>query len=365
MIALPNGPRRGSVTPPASKSHLHRLLIAAFLAGDRSCLAPSPDDSDDVLATRRCLAALASPDPAPLLDAGESGSTYRFLRPLAAALGKRPRWNLRGRLAARPDIPYDSLAPGLHLLPGDVSSQFATGLLFALPLLSAPSEIRFSSPLESRGYVDLTLSVLASAGVAVREIPSGFLVPAPQAYRLPPSLLPERDWSGASFWLAMDALGSRIDVQGLSPASAQPDRRVVPLLARLADPASDAPLDMSQCPDIFPPLAVVAAARPRPTRFTGVRRLRLKESNRLATVADLLSHLGVPSREEDDAFTVLGSASPFPGGVSLRSFGDHRIAMSAAVAATRAAAPLFLDDPSCASKSYPAFFDVFSSLPFL
>lgn len=360
MLTLPNGPRRGSVVPPPSKSHLHRLLIAAFLAGDRSCLEPSAADSDDIRATRRCLLALASPDPAPRLDCGESGSTYRFLRPLAAALGKRPRWELRGRLAARPGIPYDTLEPGLHTLPGDVSSQFATGLLFALPLLSAPSEIRFQTPLESRGYVDLTLAVLAAAGIVVRETPTGFLVPAPQTYHLPPSLEAERDWSGASFWLAMNALGSRIDVQGLSPDSAQPDRRVAALLAQ-----TSGPLDMSPNPDIFPPLAVVAAARPGPTRFVGVRRLRLKESNRLASVADLLSHLGIETREEEDAFTVHGTTDPFPGGVELRSFGDHRIAMSAAVAATRAAAPLYLDDPSCASKSYPGFFEEFAALGLL
>lgn len=357
MIVLPNGPRHGAVVPPPSKSHLHRLLIAAFLAGDRSCLAPAPDDSDDVLATRRCLAALASPSPTPELDAGESGSTYRFLRPLAAALGKSPCWILRGRLAARPDIPYPALAPGLHELPGDVSSQFATGLLFALPLLPAPSEIRFASPLQSRGYVDLTLSVLAASGIVVRETPSGFLVPAPQTYRLPPSLLPERDWSGAAFWLAMNAIGSRIDVQGLSPDSAQPDRRIVPLLAQTGGDK-----DMSQCPDIFPPLAVAAAAVPAVTRFTGVRRLRLKESNRLASVADLLTRLGVPTEETDDTFTVRGTSSPFPGGVEIQSYGDHRIAMSAAVAATRAAAPLTLDNPACAAKSYPTFFADFSSL---
>jgi 3-phosphoshikimate 1-carboxyvinyltransferase len=158
----------------------------------------------------------------------------------------------------------------------------------------------------------------------------------------------------------MNAIGSHIDVQGLSPDSAQPDRRIVPLLAQTGGDK-----DMSQCPDIFPPLAVAAASVPATTRFTGVRRLRLKESNRLASVADLLTRLGVPTEETDDTFTVRGTSSPFPGGVEIQSYGDHRIAMSAAVAATRAAAPLRLDNPACAAKSYPAFFPTFASLPLL
>ena len=136
-MILNNGLRDGVVTPPPSKSHLHRLLIADFLAGGRAHLSPSPDDSADIAATRRCLRALAEDGDAPVLDCDESGSTLRFLRPIAAALGKHPRYVLRGRLAKRPGLIYDTLEAGLHELPGDVSSQFATGLLFALPLVPA------------------------------------------------------------------------------------------------------------------------------------------------------------------------------------------------------------------------------------
>ncbi len=357
MNLLP-GHRHGEVTPPPSKSHLHRLLIAYFLAGGRDKLEYSPDDSADIAATRRCLRALAEDDDTPVLDCDESGSTLRFLRPIAAALGRHPRYVLRGRLAKRPGLLYDTLEAGLHELPGDVSSQFATGLLFALPLVAGDSEIRFTSPLESRGYVDLTLAVLASAGIEVVESERGFRIPGGQRYTRPVSMTPERDWSGAAFWLAMNALGSSIEVRGLAEDSAQPDRRIVPLLAQIGGDK-----DMSQCPDIFPPLAVVAGAQKTVTRFTGVRRLRIKESNRLASVADLLGRLGVATEEEEDVFTVRGRGLPYPGGVALRSFDDHRIAMSAAVAATAAQGPLALDNPACAAKSYPAFFNSFSTLP--
>ena len=356
-MILDNGPRFGTVTPPPSKSHLHRLLIADFLAGGRDHLSDSPDDSADIAATRRCLRALAAAGDDPVLDCGESGSTLRFLRPVAAALGKRPRYVLRGRLAKRPGILYDTLAPGLHELPGDVSSQFATGLLFALPLLAGDSEIRFVSPLESRGYVDLTLAVLASAGIAVSETPTGFHIPGGQRYARPASMTPERDWSGASFWLAMNALGSAIEVRGLADDSAQPDRRIVALLAQAGGAK-----DMPQCPDIFPPLAVVAGAQDAETRFTGIRRLRLKESDRVASVAALLRALGVEVHENADSFTVCGKGRPYPGGVGLTTFGDHRIAMAAAVAATAASGPLSIDDARCADKSYPGFFEAFSSL---
>ncbi len=354
-MKLKHGLRKGVVTPPPSKSHLHRLLIAYFLAGGRDKLAYSPDDSADIAATRRCLRALAEDTLEPVFDCGESGSTLRFMRPVAAALGKRPRYVLSGRLAKRPGILYETLAPGLHELPGDVSSQFATGLLFALPLLQGDSEIRFTSPLESRGYVDLTLSVLASCGLEIHETATGFHIPGGQRYSSPSSMTPERDWSGASFWLAMNALGSKIEVRGLANDSAQPDRRVVDLLAQIGGEK-----DMSQCPDIFPPLAVVAGAQGTDTRFTGVRRLRLKESDRIASVAEMLGRLGVVTDEETDVFTVHGKGVPYPGGVELRTFGDHRIAMSAAVAATVAAGPLSIDNPDCAAKSYPGFFDAFN-----
>lgn len=353
-LVLPNGPVRGTVQAPRSKSHEHRLLVAGFLAGDTSRLPDRDGDPADILATKSCLRALASGDPEPVLDCGESGSTLRFLAPVAAALGRRPVFRKAGRLADRPAIEYATLAPGLHELPGNVSSQFVTGLLFALPLLDGDSEIRFTSPLESRGYVDMTLRVLADAGIDIAALPGGgFAVRGGQRYRPRPDLPVEGDWSGAAFWLAMDALGSEVSVEGLDPESAQPDRAVARLLPDLPES-----VDMSPCPDLFPALAVVAGGLARPTRFTGIRRLRIKECDRVAAMAEALDRLGAAADVGDDELVIRGTGRPFRG-ASLRTFGDHRIAMAAAVAATRAEAPVTIDDADCSAKSYPGFFAEF------
>ena len=177
QITIEPGARRGSVAAPRSKSHEHRLLLADFLAGDYSRLAPAEGDADDIQATKRCLLALAGDDTAPFLDCGESGSTRRFLAPIAAALGKRPVFQTAGRLADRPQMDYDDLQPGEFKLAGDVSSQFVTGLLFALPLLKGDSFIRFTSPLESKGYVEMTRRVLVGAGVFIGVRDDGYDIP--------------------------------------------------------------------------------------------------------------------------------------------------------------------------------------------
>jgi len=375
MMTLEPGLRKGKVIAPPSKSHAHRLLIANFLAGlngrsgtsdpttppGRGRSPSAPLESEDILATKRCLSALNSQlstlNSHPVLDCGESGSTLRFLAPIAAALGVRPKWVMRGRLAERPFTPYESLAPGVHTLAGDVSSQFVTGLLFALPLLKGDSAIRFTSPLESRGYVDMTLQVLKGAGIVVREMPDGFDIPGNQAYH-PQSTPVEGDWSGAAFWFAMNALGSQIEISGLNHESAQPDRAIsclkLPLPLQL-------PLNVSQFPDLFPALSVMAAGKKDETRFTGIRRLRLKECDRVAAMADVLTRFGVKVEVSESAFTVQGTSAPFNGG-EFTTYGDHRIAMAIAVGATRAASSVTLDNAACAAKSYPAFFKEFTNV---
>ncbi len=371
MITLEPGLRRGALRLPQSKSHAHRVLVADFLAGGTAYRAGGLQDCDDVAATRRCLAALAEalssvasqPSRRVALPVGESGTTRRLLGPVVAALGLAPDWRMRGRLAARPQVEYAVLRPGVHELPGDVSSQFVSGLLLALPLLGEGSEIRLSSPLASRGYVDMTLDVLASYGIVVCETAAGFRV-SPGRYSAPPhDVRIEADWSGAAFPLALNALGNDIDFprQGLDGDSRQPDRAVCALLDRLTAPSSALSLDVDACPDLFPVLAVVAAAQPRTTRFTGVRRLRLKESDRVAAMADVLARLGVPVHVSDEAFSVFGTGRPFRGG-AFSSFSDHRIAMSVAVSATRASSSVTIDDEACAAKSYPTFFGDFVAL---
>lgn len=350
-LTLPIGKRKGEVTPPFSKSHLHRLLIADFLGGDFRRLSLDPADPDDIAATKRCLLALSEDTAAPILDCGESGSTLRFLKPVAAALNKRPQYVTKGRLAQRPGIDYPELECGLHELPGNVSSQFATGLLFALPILKGDSEIRFTTPLESRGYVDMTLQVLRQSGITITETPTGFLVPGNQTYTAPVNVEPERDWSGASFFLAMNYLGSEIKINGLNVDSLQPDRALPELLKKQGEV-----IDVSQCPDIFPPLAVALAGKPGTTTITGIKRLRLKESDRIATTQTLLKAIGISCQITEDSFTVAGIDKPFQVKEEIKTFGDHRIAMSAAAAATNAKAPIIIDDATCCAKSYPSFF---------
>lgn len=363
MIKLQPGVRSGRVEAPRSKSHEHRLLIADFLAGDIRRLGAVPSDSDDIRATKRCLLSLSEDDPTPLLDCGESGSTRRFLSPVAAALGKRPVWKTAGRLASRPQMDYEELAPGEFKLGGDVSSQFVTGLLFALPLLDGDSRIVFTSPLESTGYVDLTIRVLDGAGVRIEADSDGYIVPGGQKYHEQHDTPVEADWSGAAFWLAMNALGSNVAVDGLDYRSVQPDRIVRDLLGRIESAYARERifLDVSGCPDLFPVLSVVAAARDAETVFSGTKRLRLKESDRIASMSDVLHRFGAETEDRANEFIVHGVDGKFKGG-DFSSFGDHRIAMSVAVGATRADGVVAIDDEECAAKSYPDFFKVFEQL---
>jgi 3-phosphoshikimate 1-carboxyvinyltransferase len=331
---------RGAITPPPSKSHLHRLIVAEFLSSG-GIPAPDAHDCADVAATKRCIAALRPGVASPVLDVGESGSTLRFLAPVAAALGFKPSFVRRGRLAERPFIEYDSLKPGVHELRGDVSSQFVTGLLFALPLLDGDSEIRFSTPLQSRGYVDMTLDVVRSYGIRVEETPDGFAVPGRQRFVSPGRVSPEADWSGAAFWFAANALGSEIAVKGTCPASRQPDSVAPALVAKCAAAGSleeETVVDVSGCPDLYPALAVVAHVKGGgKVRFTGTERLRIKESDRLAAMEAVFAN---------------------PRDVNPRN--DHRIAMAAAVLSTVSGGPTLIHDASCVAKSYPGFWDEFS-----
>lgn len=353
------GLRTGSVTPPASKSHLHRLLIADFLAGDRSRLGDDPADSQDIIATKRCLKALDTAAVDVILDCGESGSTLRFMAPVAAALGKQATFKKAGRLAERPMIEYPELKSGLHELEGNVSSQFVTGLLFALPIVAGDSQIRFLSPLASRGYVDMTLDVIRGAGIVIREVENGYDIPGGQTYRSQAAIPPEGDWSGSAFWYAANKIGNRISVNGMSATSKQPDRQILAALEQIAQPGE---LNVNEFPDSFPILTIAAACTPGVTTFTGIRRLRIKESDRVAAMADVLTKFGVKTESSEEKFTVIGTSEPLRPSAPFTSFGDHRIAMSIAIAATRANAPVEIDNVACAAKSYPDFFAEFNRL---
>ena len=254
-----------------------------------------------------------------------------------------------------------ALPSGRYALPGNVSSQFITGLLYALPLLEGDSDILLTTPLESGGYVDMTLDVLERFGV--RAVPNGscaFHVPGGQTYR-PHDMAIESDYSQAAFWYAARGLGSQVELQGLNPFSVQGDRCIVEDSASLCGPGA-VELDVSQCPDLVPPLAVQAALRPgQTTRIVGAARLRMKESDRLSAVTQVLNALGSRVEEHPDSLTILG-VDTLAGGVAVDSHNDHRIAMMAAVATTRAAAPVTIRGAESVRKSYPNFWEDYQRL---
>ena len=375
---------RGTVTPPSSKSVGHRALIAAALSGGFRTIS-NLGDSKDIQATQNCLSALKTGQPTgedglPLLDCGESGSTLRFLIPLSLVLRGGGHFTGRGRLMERPQGPYFSLfqekgtfyqqkdgvltvrgtlSPGRYSLPGDVSSQFITGLLFALPLLDGDSEIVLTTPLESRGYVDLTLDVLRTFGIRVEERADAFHVPGSQHYESRDFTV-EADWSQAAFWYAANFAGGQVDIQGMNMDSKQGDKVIALQYWQLAKPG-EAELDVSQCPDLVPPLAAIAAVRAGTTHLTHAARLRMKESDRLSTVAAALRAMGAQVEEGPDSLTIHGQER-LPGGGTVDCCNDHRIAMMAAVSAAFAQAPVKLLGAECVRKSYPEFWNHFIQL---
>ena len=394
-------PRRlsGAVRPPASKSMAHRFIIAASLAAGTSTIR-RVDFSQDIEATLSCMQTLGvgwetvedglqitgigglrqpfgGP---PRFDCGESGSTLRFLIPIALALAGGGEFTGQGRLMERPQGPYyelfdrqgishelrdgvlsiqGALHPGEYRLPGNVSSQFFTGLLMALPLLDEPSAVVSTTKLESASYVTMTMGVLERCGIQVRYSPrlNGFGV-APGVYQ-PFEETVEADWSQAAFWYAALALGSNIRLKGLNGNSAQGDRVITSHYQKLIQDG-EVTIDLSDCPDLLPPLAVMASVRKGTTHFTGGARLRLKESDRLATVHEMLRCLGGASAEWTDSLTVYG-VSTLPGG-TVDGANDHRIVMAAAMAAIRCQGPVVIRGAEAVKKSYPAFWRDYENL---
>lgn len=373
------GQLAGTVRVPPSKSVAHRALIAAALAGSGEPLGTG--ESQDIQATRACLISLTVPgEDLPALDCGESGSTLRFLIPVALVLRGGGRFYGRGRLMDRPLGPYEdlcrargiaweragetltvrgSLSAGIYELPGDVSSQFITGLLFALPLLKGDSEVVLTTPLESAAYVDLTLEVLDRFGIRVGRAKDRFIISGGQTYRPCAMELPG-DWSQGSIWYAANFLDHQVKLEGLDESSAQADRVVASYYWKLARPG-DRGLDVSQCPDLAPALGAMAALARGTTRLTGAGRLRLKESDRLSAIAQTINALGGSAQEGPDSLTIKG-VRELAGGCEIESRGDHRIAMMAAILATRCREPVSITRMECVDKSYPGFWTDLTSL---
>ncbi len=404
-ITITPGGLAGTVTPPPSKSQAHRLLIAAALAQGESVIT-NVARSQDIEATVNCLEELGAGfswagsavtvrgmganamSPLrrmayPRLDCGESGSTLRFLIPIALAVRGGGIFTGRGRLMERPLKPYfdlfdekgifyeqkdgqltvaGMLTPGEYRLPGDVSSQFFTGLLFALPLLNGPSAIIPTTPLESEGYIQMTLQAMGQFGVEMpvtMSLPPQYHPRGNQTYRAADAEV-EADWSQAAFWYAAMYLWD-VDVQGMNLRSAQGDRVMADYYDRFFMWADS--FDLSNCPDLAPPLAVMAALRSGGgvTRLTNAARLRLKESDRLASVTAVLNALGGDVTEGPDSLTIRGK-DVLAGGVKVDSFNDHRIAMMAAIAAARCEKPVTITGAECVAKSYPNFWEEYERL---
>ncbi|MDI9470223.1 MAG: 3-phosphoshikimate 1-carboxyvinyltransferase [Bacillota bacterium] len=405
MIPLRLGPAplAGTVRVPPSKSIAHRVLIAAWLAAGRDIQEAGrrtgldPALSDDIAATWRCLAALQDDALRPrILDCGESGSTLRFLIPLAAALGTPARFVGRGRLPQRPIAAYGTtfaeqkiqmtpsgsdylpleltgrLQAGHFQIVGDVSSQYITGLLFALPLLDGDSTLELTTPLASAAYVDLTLGTLRDFGITVLESGTGWRIPGRQRYVFSAKLAVEPDFSQAAFWLVARFLGHDVSVVDLPESSYQGDRAVRPILAALAGSDSVWPglergpegfcLDADEIPDLIPVLSLALALTPGSHRVHNAARLRIKECDRLGASCRMLETLGVRVHEAESEFWIWGRPGPFRGKQAVSASGDHRMAMCWGVAATLCDGPLELDDGSVVTKSYPDFWDDYRRL---
>ena len=393
-------PLHGAVTPPPSKSQAHRLILCAALAGGRSVIR-NLAFSQDIRATLGCVSALGASwteqesgviavdgiggreytGAPPHLDCGESGSTLRFLIPIALAVAGGAEFSGRGRLMQRPQKPYfdlfdqmgikyeqkddrlrveGRLSAGEYRLPGNVSSQFFTGLLYALPLLEGQSRIVPTTALESEDYIRMTIQAQALAGLSVEELPGGGYAVQGQRYR-PMDVAVEADWSQAGFWYAAKSLGSDLTICGMDEQSLQGDRRIAEF-AELLNREGDREIDVSQCPDLVPPLAAMAALRRGDCRITGAARLRIKESDRLSAVTAALNAMGARVEEFPEELLIHGVGS-LKGGAVIDCCNDHRIAMMCAVAATRAkGGETVLQGAECVRKSYPDFWQVYREL---
>ncbi|MDR2529941.1 MAG: 3-dehydroquinate synthase [Oscillospiraceae bacterium] len=382
-IAKLTGRPSGRVAPPPSKSVSHRRVICSALAGVRDFSAYT-NLSDDIDATVRCISALVNSvgdgsAESATPDCGESGTTLRFLVPIAAALGRTARFTGHGRLLTRPIAPLlealsshgasctltdgaltvsGQLCGGTFELPGDVSSQFVSGLLLAAPLIGGAT-VRITSALQSASYVDVTIGVMREFGVEIRTIENGYIVPDSR-YIAPQSLVQDLDWSQAAFFLAARALGCDVEVTGLREDSAQGDRAFAAIVENAARGGrlTAVEVDVSDIPDLVPPLAALFCFADGVTRLTNAGRLRLKESDRLASVTAAINALGGNAAIDGDTLVITG-VTRLRGG-AVNPHGDHRIAMMTAVLALRADGEVWLANPECVRKSYPDFWRDFN-----
>lgn len=398
---------KGEITVPPSKSVAHRLIISAGLADGESVIS-NIYISKDIEATIEAMKALgaeiscsndtgelykvsvkgiAKPAESALIDCNESGSTLRFLIPVASALGVNATFFGRGKLPQRPITPYLSemtkngvifdynntmpfsisgrLKPGEYEIAGDISSQFITGLLFALSVLDGKSKITLTSHLESRPYVDITVDCLNKFGACITETEDGYSVNGVKALK-PHSEAVEGDYSQAAFFYAANALGSDIEIKGLTENSTQGDKKIKEIVdtvvynhngERKIKPFS---LDCSDIPDLVPILTVLASFCNGVSHITNAARLRIKESDRLSAISNALNSVGGKVKEFDDGLEITG-VEHLNGG-EIDACNDHRIAMAMSMASIKCKDKLIIKGAECVKKSYPNFFEDFKKL---
>ena len=395
-IKLNPGFKKGIVFVPSSKSISHRALICAALAKEQGNIY-GIDRSDDIDATINALEIIKKHGN--IINCKESGSTLRFLIPVVAALGITATFTGEGKLPQRPIVLYQDLFKdkGVNLdlengglpakisgklqsgkfhVPGNITSQYITGLMFALPLLDGDSEIIITSTLESAEYVYITIDVLKSFGIIIKKIANIFYIKGNQKYQ-GINYTVEGDYSQAAFFACIGAINGDITIKGLNPDSLQGDHKIIDILREFgakiffdgddlrikkSKNLNDIKIDAAQIPDLVPVLSVVAAYAKGETIIYNAGRLRLKESDRINAVCEMLKSIGAQVQETNDGMIINGTYGEKLSGGFVKSYNDHRIAMSAAVASIWTENGVVIDDMGCINKSYPMFLRDFEEL---
>lgn len=401
----------GTVEVPPSKSDTHRAIICALLAKGISEIYPI-DLSNDIMSTINTVKTLgayvsilenrliidsrqAFKNNNIKINCYESGSTLRFFIPLVSAYGISAQFEGASSLSARPmkvyadilpkfgvkctydgKLPFSiegSLNPGKFFIPGNISSQFITGLLFALPTLKGDSEIILTTKQESSGYIDMTIKTIQDFGVKIAKTENGFKISGNQHYNAKKYFV-EGDWSQAAFFMAAGAIGNPVTVSGLKLDSLQGDKAITKLLYRMGanikynkNSITVSPGKLygfnvfaAQIPDLVPILAILGACAEGTTRILGASRLKFKESDRLLAIHDGLKKLGVNVTETDDGLLIEGKK--YLNKANLNGFNDHRIVMALSIAAIRANDKVCISEAESISKSYPSFFEDYNKL---
>ncbi len=394
----------GSVCAPSSKSFGHRILISAFLSGEEICIS-NLGSSVDVEVTLNALKSLGArietigdktiikrenlPTKKVLIDCNESGSSLRFLLPVACALGVNAEFTGAKRLLERPikelvdtlnihgakisDFAVKGkLSSGVYVVDGSISSQYITGLLLALSCIDGESEIVIKGKLVSQPYVDITLSVLTDFGVRYEKTENGYKIkggysPSKRDFTV------EGDWSGSAFLLSAGAIGSEVTVTGLNLNSVQGDKKILEILKDfgaevitsenqvtvIGKKLTAIDVDMEDVPDLVQIVSVVASYSNGVTKISGVDRLRLKESDRILAVINSLSKAGVKAEYKDNSIIIYGSS---PIGAVIDGGNDHRTVMSAVVMASKASGESLVLGAQAINKSYPNFIKDFEKI---